>query len=60
MSDKITVGPYTGGRRDSTRKGLYGKQRSGKMRNNGGFSGEPTVGYTKISEERWNAIDWTK
>ena len=60
MGDKIQVGQYTGGRRDSSKKNLYGKQRSGKLRNNGGFSGQPTVGYTNISEEQWEAIDWSK
>ena len=59
MNKKIQVG-YGSHTRGSTKKGLYGKQRSGKLKENGGFSGQPTVGYVNIPEERWEQIDWNK
>lgn len=54
---KIMTG-YGGlsGRKDSTRKNLYGKQRQGKLKTNGGFSFEPTIGYETISDDRWVEI----
>lgn len=53
--NKIQVG-YGSDRRGSKAKGIYGKKRSGKILHNGGFSGEPTVDFTKISDERWASI----
>jgi len=30
-----------------------------KRNTNGGFGGEPTVGMTTISQERWDMINWS-
>lgn len=37
----------------------YGKRSSGKVVHNGGFSGQPTVTYTNITDEQWANIDWS-
>ena len=53
---KIQVGYGSDWRRDSTAKNLYGKKRSGKVKQNGGFGGEPTVTYTRIPQDVWDSI----
>jgi hypothetical protein len=58
MPNKIQVGYGSDRREGSTKKGLYGSQRSGKLNHDGGFNRQPTVDYTSISDERWNALDW--
>jgi len=52
---RIMVGYGSDRREGSTKKGLYGKRSGGKRRENGGF-GEPTVDFTRISQEKWDSI----
>ena len=52
---KVQVGYGTGGR-GSNGKARYGKRRSGKVVYNGGFSNQPTVDFTSITQERWDEI----
>jgi hypothetical protein len=37
-------------------KGRYGGRSNGKRVHNGGFSGNPTVDYSNISQETWDSI----
>ena len=56
---KIQVG-YCDGGRGNNKKGAYGGANNGKLKHNGGFNRQPTVDYTRVTEERWKEIDWSK
>lgn len=55
MSKKIQVGPGTGGRKKN-KKNAYGGRSNGVKNMNGGFNGQPTVNFQKISEEQFTQI----
>lgn len=55
MGKKIQVGYGSDGRKDSTKKGLYGGKRSGRVKMNGGFNYGIVVDFTKIDDEKWKA-----
>ena len=50
---KIQIG-YGSDKRSPNPKGCYGKKSSGKVKMNGGFSGEAVSDFHKISEEDWD------
>lgn len=52
---KIQVGYGSDRRSRGTRK-VYGGRTNGKKLMNGGFGGQPTVDYSRISDERWAEI----
>jgi hypothetical protein len=52
---KIQVG-YGSDTRQKNRKNSYGKRSSGKLVRNGGFSGEPVVDFSTVSDDRWAEI----
>ena len=52
---RIQIG-YGSDKRIVGRKGMYGKESSGKYRKNGGFSGEPVSDFHDISEFKWIEI----
>lgn len=54
-SQRIQVG-YGSDTRGKGPKNAYGKRTSGKVMYNGGFSGEPTVSFENISDQRWAEI----
>ena len=55
MGKKIQVGYGSDGRKDSTKKGLYGGKRSGRVKMNGGMNYEPTVSFVNIPQDKWDA-----
>lgn len=48
----IRIG-YGSDQRRKNPKNCYGKKSSGKVKMNGGFSGEPTTDFHDIPEETW-------
>jgi len=53
---KIQVGYGSDSRADSKAKGMYGKRRSGKVVQNGGFNFQPTVSFESIDDDLWNSV----
>ena len=58
-TSRVQIG-YGSDTRGSKKKGMYGKVSSGKYKANGGFSGEPTVDFTNVSNDRWAEIFGTE